>query len=85
MELMVLLGVLILLLVMGVPVAFALGISSLATFYVLDIPLIVAFQRMAAGMNIFALLAIPFFVFAGDLMHRAGTVSLHISEPTRPY
>jgi tripartite ATP-independent transporter DctM subunit len=72
MELMVLLGVLILLLVMGVPVAFALGISSLATFYVLDIPLIVAFQRMAAGMNIFALMAIPFFVFAGDLMHRAG-------------
>jgi tripartite ATP-independent transporter DctM subunit len=42
------------------------------TFYVLDIPLIVGFQRMAASMNLFALMAIPFFVFAGDLMHRAG-------------
>ena len=72
MELMVLIGVLLLLLVMGVPVAFALGIASMATFYVLDIPLIVGFQRMAASMNIFALMAIPFFVFAGDLMHRAG-------------
>lgn len=72
MELMLLIGVLVLLLVMGVPVAFALGIASLATFYMLDIPLIVGFQRMAASMNIFALMAIPFFVFAGDLMHRAG-------------
>tara|TARA_R110002096_G_scaffold6206_10_gene28624 strand:+ start:34215 stop:35495 length:1281 start_codon:yes stop_codon:yes gene_type:complete len=72
MELMVLLGVLVLLLIIGVPVAFALGIASLATFYMLDIPLIVGFQRMAASMNIFALMAIPFFVFAGDLMHRAG-------------
>ena len=72
MELMVLIGVLLLLLVMGVPVAFALGVASMSTFYVLDIPLIVGFQRMAASMNIFALMAIPFFVFAGDLMHRAG-------------
>ncbi|MEM9316587.1 MAG: TRAP transporter large permease, partial [Pseudomonadota bacterium] len=72
MELGLLIGLLLLLLVLGVPVAFALGIASLATFYALDIPLVVAFQRMAASMNIFALMAIPFFVFAGDLMHRAG-------------
>jgi len=72
MELIILVGVLLLLLIMGVPVAFALGVASLVTFFVLDIPLIVAFQRMAAGMNIFSLMAIPFFVFAGDLMHRAG-------------
>ncbi len=72
MELMVLIGTLVVLLVIGVPVAFALGVASMATFFVLDIPLIVGFQRMAASMNIFALMAIPFFVFAGDLMHRAG-------------
>jgi tripartite ATP-independent transporter DctM subunit len=42
------------------------------TLFALEIPLVVGFQRMAASMNIFALLAIPFFVFAGDLMHRAG-------------
>ena len=72
MELTVLIGILILLLIMGVPVAFALGVASMVTFYLLEIPLIVGFQRMAASMNIFALMAIPFFVFAGDLMHRAG-------------
>ena len=72
MELAFLVGVLFVLLLLGVPVAFALGVASLGTFYLLDIPLIVAFQRMAAGMNVFALMAIPFFVFAGDLMHRAG-------------
>ncbi|MEM9532564.1 MAG: TRAP transporter large permease [Pseudomonadota bacterium] len=72
MELTVLIGVLLVLLIIGVPVAFALGVASLATFFLLDIPLIVGFQRMAASMNIFALMAIPFFVFAGDLMHRAG-------------
>ncbi|MEM7765246.1 MAG: TRAP transporter large permease [Pseudomonadota bacterium] len=72
MELTVLILTLLVLLVIGVPVAFALGAASLVTFFVLDIPLIVGFQRMAASMNIFALMAIPFFVFAGDLMHRAG-------------
>ncbi len=72
MELTVLIVVLVVLLVIGVPVAFALGIASMVTFFMLDIPLIVGFQRMAASMNIFALMAIPFFVFAGDLMHRAG-------------
>lgn len=72
MELTLLIVLLLVLLVIGVPVAFALGLSTLVTLFVLDIPLVVAFQRMAAGMNIFSLMAIPFFVFAGDLMHRAG-------------
>lgn len=72
MELIALLGTLAVLLVIGVPVAFALGVASLFTFFLLDIPLVVPFQRMTAGMNIFALMAIPFFIFAGDLMHRAG-------------
>lgn len=72
MELMLLLLLLAVLLAIGAPVAFALGGASLVMFLALDIPPIVAFQRMAAGMNVFALMAIPFFVFAGDLMARAG-------------
>jgi tripartite ATP-independent transporter DctM subunit len=71
-ELAILLGTLLMLMAIGVPVAIALGAASLLTLFVLDIPLVVGFQRMAASMNIFALMAIPFFVFAGDLMHRAG-------------
>jgi tripartite ATP-independent transporter DctM subunit len=72
MELAILLGTLLLLMLIGVPVAISLGVASLVTLFALEIPLVVGFQRMAASMNIFALLAIPFFVFAGDLMHRAG-------------
>ena len=60
MELALLLGALLVLMAIGVPVAIALGASSLLTFFVLDIPLVVGFQRMAASMNIFALMAIPF-------------------------
>lgn len=72
MELIVLLTLLVVLLAMGVPVAFSLGTASLAVFFMLDIAPIVAFQRMAASMNLFALMAIPFFVFTGDLMARTG-------------
>lgn len=72
MELAVLLISLIVLLLMGVPVAFALLASSILTFIALDFQLVVVFQRMAAGMSVFTLMAIPFFVFAGDLMYRSG-------------
>lgn len=72
MELSILIIALFVFLVMGVPVAFALGAASLLTFLALDISPLVPFQRMAAGINSFSLMAIPFFVFAGDLMLRAG-------------
>ncbi len=72
MELAILMGVLVVLLAIGVPVAFALMGASIACFLALDIPLVVVFQRMAAGVSTFSLMAIPFFVFAGDLMYRAG-------------
>jgi tripartite ATP-independent transporter DctM subunit len=72
MELAVLLFTLLVLLAIGVPVAFALIGATLAAFLVIDIPLIVMFQRMAAGISVFTLMAIPFFIFAGDLMYRAG-------------
>ena len=66
MELAILLGVLTLLLVCGVPVAFSLLGATLVTFFFMDLPAIGVFQRMAGVM------AIPFFVFAGELMHRSG-------------
>lgn len=72
MELAILFGTFVVLLALGVPVAFCLGLSALATLLYLDIPLVVAFQRMAAGIDVFALLAIPFFIFAGELMNQSG-------------
>ncbi|MBX9596274.1 MAG: TRAP transporter large permease [Roseomonas sp.] len=56
----------------GVPVAFVLGIAALVGFMYEGINPAVAFQQMASGMSIFALLAIPFFVFAGELMLHGG-------------
>lgn len=59
-------------LVLGVPVAFAIGLSAIATILYEGLPLAVVFQRMSAGMNIFSFLAIPFFIFAGELMLYGG-------------
>ncbi|MFN3608386.1 MAG: TRAP transporter large permease [Hyphomonas sp.] len=72
MELLILMGVLVLLLVIGVPVAYSLLGAAIATFLAMDIPLIVVFQRLAGGISVFSLMAIPFFIFAGDLMYRSG-------------
>ena len=58
--------------VIGVPVAFALGVSALVAFWWESLPLFVAFQRIVAGVNVFSLLAIPFFIFAGELMFHGG-------------
>lgn len=60
------------LLLMGVPVAFCLGLSSMATVLYIGIPPVVIFQQMSTGMNAFAMLAIPFFIYSGDLMIRGG-------------
>ncbi|MBI1207351.1 MAG: TRAP transporter large permease subunit [Azospirillum sp.] len=70
MELTILFGTFTVLLLIGTPIAFCLGIASLATITYLGIPPLVVFQRINSGMNAFALLAIPFFVYAGDLMLR---------------
>lgn len=61
-----------LLLLLGVPVAFAIGLSSVATMLAADLPLALVFQKMVGGMQVFSFLAIPFFVFAGELMLYGG-------------
>jgi len=72
MAIAILFGVLILLLFIGVPVGFALLAASLATVTYLDIPAIVVVQQTAAGANTASLIAIPLFIFAGELMMRGG-------------
>ena len=68
MELTVLCVSFTLLLLIGVPVAFAIGLSSVATIVAAGLPVAIVFQKMVGGMQIFSFLAIPFFVFAGKLM-----------------
>ncbi|MFP3752877.1 MULTISPECIES: TRAP transporter large permease [Cupriavidus] len=60
------------LLVLGVPVAFSIGLSAVITILYEGLPLAVVFQQMTSGMNAFSFLAIPFFIFAGELMLYGG-------------
>jgi TRAP-type C4-dicarboxylate transport system permease large subunit len=74
-EIFVLVFSFIILLVIGVPIAFSIGISGILTMLV-SIDMIPAFttfsQRMATGLDSFALLAIPFFILAGNIMNSGG-------------
>ncbi len=70
MELWVLFGTFSVLLLIGTPVAFCLGVASFATIAFIGLPPVVVFQRLNSGISVFALLAIPFFIFAGELMVR---------------
>ncbi|MBR29276.1 MAG: C4-dicarboxylate ABC transporter permease [Rhodobacteraceae bacterium] len=56
----------------GAPVAFALGLAAVACFAYEGLPLFVAFQRILSGVSTFSLLAIPFFIFSGELMLHGG-------------
>ena len=72
MELWILFGTFTLLMLIGTPIAFCLGVSSLATVLYMGLPPLVVFQRMNSGMSVFSMLAIPFFIYSGDLMVRGG-------------
>jgi tripartite ATP-independent transporter DctM subunit len=72
MEILILFGVFTLLMLIGTPIAFCLGVASFATVLYMGLPPLVVFQRVNSGMSVFSLLAIPFFIYAGDLMVRGG-------------
>ncbi|MCK9309900.1 MAG: TRAP transporter large permease [Dysgonamonadaceae bacterium] len=74
-EIFILIFSFIILLVIGVPIAFSIGISGILTMLVsIDfIPAVTTFShRMATGLDSFALLAIPFFILAGNIMNSGG-------------
>ena len=67
--------VLAVLLIAGVPISYAIGISALAAIVQmvsLDVSVLTAAQRTFVGMSKFSLTAIPFFVLAGNLMNQGG-------------
>src|SRR5918994_2256996 len=72
MELWILFGVFTVLMLIGTPIAFCLGVASFATVLYMGLPPLIVFQRLNSGMSVFSLLAIPFFIYAGDLMVRGG-------------
>ncbi|WP_417767462.1 TRAP transporter large permease [Stappia sp.] len=75
-------GVFGLLMVLGVPIAFAIGIASVVTFTLFmtfDQSVYITAQQMASGLDSFTLLAIPFFILAGNIMNRGG-IALRLIE-----
>ncbi|MFD1781560.1 TRAP transporter large permease [Fredinandcohnia salidurans] len=61
------------LLFLNMPVAFAIGIGSLSFFlFESNLPMEIVTQRMVAGTQSFPLLAVPFFILAGNLMNSSG-------------
>jgi len=60
-------------LIIGVPIAFCLGLSALISLmFMKNIPLVVIAQKMFTGIDVFPFMAVPFFILAGDLMNRSG-------------
>jgi tripartite ATP-independent transporter DctM subunit len=72
MDALILLGSFIALILLGMPVAYALGLSALIGAWWIDIPFQALMIQVAGGVNKFSLLAIPFFVLAGAIMAEGG-------------
>lgn len=72
MDAFILLGSFFILMIIGMPVAYAMGLAALVGAWWIDIPLDAVMIQIAAGVNKFSLLAIPFFVLAGAIMAEGG-------------
>lgn len=68
----ILIGSFFIMLVCRFPIAFAIGISSILTTLYLGLPLMQIAQLMVKGVNVFTLMAVPFFIIAGELMGAGG-------------
>jgi tripartite ATP-independent transporter DctM subunit len=71
-EILVLLGSFVVLCMMGMPVAYTLGLAALLGALWIDVPLEAVMIQVSSGVNSFSLLAIPFFVLAGAIMAEGG-------------
>ncbi len=67
-----LIGSFLLMIMLRLPIVFAIGISSVLTTLYLGLPLPMVAQNMVKGLNVFVLLAVPFFILAGDIMSAGG-------------
>ncbi len=72
MEPLVLLGTFAVLVAIGVPIAYALGMAAVAGALYIDLPLEAVVLKISDGVDEFSLLAIPFFVLAGAIMAEGG-------------
>nr|MBO6294799.1 TRAP transporter large permease subunit [Schwartzia sp. (in: firmicutes)] len=72
---LIILVALVVLLIAGVPIAMALAVASIAAILPIlnfDAAVLTGAQRIFSGISIFSLLAIPFFILAGNIMNKGG-------------
>ncbi len=67
-----LLPVFLLSMVVGTPLSFVIGLTALIAFLIGDYPLLMLVQRFFSGLDSFSLMAVPFFILAGNLMNTGG-------------
>lgn len=72
MEIFLLIGGFLIMLLLRIPIALALAIASIVTGLYMGIDPAAIIQRMVSGLNSFSLLAIPFFILAGEIMNEGG-------------
>ena len=72
-----------LLLVIGVPVSFAIGLASVVGIWALDLRYVAVPTRMFVGIDNFVLLAAPFYILAGEIMGGSGSTGSGSSSCTR--
>lgn len=70
---MMLLIIFLVLLLLGVPIAISIALSTIIVIFQSNVPMDTLARTMFSGVDSFSLMAIPFFVFAGDLMLAGGT------------
>ena len=72
---LIILILLVIMLIAGVPIAVALGVSSVCAILPVmsvDVAVLTGSQRIFSGISVFSLLAIPFFILAGNIMNKGG-------------
>ena len=72
---LIILVLLVIMLIAGVPIAVALGVSSVCAILPVmdvDVAVLTGSQRIFSGISVFSLLAIPFFILAGNIMNKGG-------------
>ena len=72
---LIILVLLVIMLIAGVPIAVALGVSSVCAILPImdvDVAVLTGSQRIFSGISVFSLLAIPFFILAGNIMNKGG-------------
>lgn len=69
------LGAFVVCFLLGIPLALVLGIAGFSVILAMGVPAQLLAQRMFTGIDSFPLMAVPFFILAGDLMNRGGTTA----------